>query len=79
MGKKSTVKISGTDLRFKFGLPSTLFDMKFSGNEIIFEGFGAGHGVGMSQWGARDFAKDGKSYREILAHYYTGTELKKLY
>ncbi len=79
VGKKKTVKISGIDLRSKFSLPGTLFDMKFEKGEIVFEGFGSGHGVGMSQYGANDFAKAGKTYKEILAHYYTGTELKKLY
>lgn len=34
-----------------------------------------GHGVGMSQWGARYLAEDGYTYQEILAHYYPGTEL----
>lgn len=36
-----------------------------------------GHGVGMSQWGAKGMAENGKTYSEILAHYYPGTELKK--
>lgn len=34
-----------------------------------------GHGVGMSQWGARYLAEDGLDYRGILAHYYPGTQL----
>ena len=38
-------------------------------------GAGYGHGIGMSQYGAQGFAKQGRSYREILAHYYRGTEL----
>lgn len=38
-------------------------------------GRGWGHAVGMSQWGAYGFAQRGASYREILAHYYPGTEL----
>jgi SpoIID/LytB domain protein len=38
-------------------------------------GRGWGHGVGMSQWGAFGLASDGKSYQEILAHYYTGTNI----
>lgn len=36
-----------------------------------------GHGVGMSQWGAKALAQEGKTYREILAHYYPGTTLEK--
>ena len=41
----------------------------------VVKGAGNGHGVGMSQYGAYGYAKHGRSYREILAHYYRGTEL----
>jgi stage II sporulation protein D len=40
-------------------------------------GKGWGHGVGMSQWGAYGYAQRGTTYDQILAHYYTGTELGK--
>jgi stage II sporulation protein D len=40
-------------------------------------GRGWGHGVGMGQWGAHGFARQGASYAEILAHYYRGTQLGK--
>ena len=40
-------------------------------------GRGWGHGIGMSQWGAYGFAQRGAGYRDILAHYYRGTELGK--
>ena len=72
-------KFTGTELRQKFSLPSTLFDMKLDDGEIIFTGYGRGHGVGMSQVGARDYAKEGWSYEKILKHYYKDTKLKKLY
>lgn len=79
VGSKKTLTITGNDLRRKFSLPSTLFDMKLEGDEIIFTGYGSGHGVGMSQVGARDYAGKGWSYTKILAHYYKDTKLKKLY
>jgi stage II sporulation protein D len=41
----------------------------------IVKGHGFGHGVGMSQYGAYGYAKHGKDYRFILAHYYTGTTI----
>ena len=41
----------------------------------VVRGAGWGHGIGMSQYGAYGFAVRGKSYREILAHYYRGTDL----
>ncbi|MBU2601943.1 MAG: cell wall-binding repeat-containing protein, partial [Actinobacteria bacterium] len=43
-----------------------------------FKGRGYGHAVGMSQWGAWAAAKEGRSFREILAHYYPGTTLDTL-
>ena len=69
----------GNELRQKFSLPSTLFDMKLDDGEIIFTGYGSGHGVGMSQIGAKNYAKEGWSYEKILKHYYKDTKLKKLY
>ena len=42
-------------------------------------GRGYGHGVGMSQWGARTMAQAGHGYRAILDFYYPGAEVKKLY
>lgn len=79
VGSKKTLKLSGTELRRKFSLPSTLFDMKLDGNEVIFTGYGSGHGVGMSQKGAKSYALDGWSYKKILEHYYHDSKLKRLY
>ena len=79
VGTKKTVKITGNDLRRKFSLPSTLFDMKLDGDEIIFTGYGHGHGVGMSQVGAKSYAQNGWSCEKILEHYYRGAQLKKVY
>lgn len=45
---------------------------------ILFWGGGNGHGVGMSQYGARGMAEKGYDYRGILEHYYPGTELRRL-
>jgi stage II sporulation protein D len=42
---------------------------------FVVEGRGWGHGIGMSQYGAQGFARDGWSHRRILAHYYRGTTL----
>ncbi len=43
---------------------------------LFVRGFGAGHGVGMSQWGAKTMAERGSSFRKILKHYYTGVQIK---
>ena len=43
----------------------------------VVRGGGFGHGIGLSQYGAFGMAKQGSDYREILAHYYTGTEVSR--
>jgi stage II sporulation protein D len=43
-----------------------------------FTGSGFGHGLGLCQIGANGMARAGRSYREILAHYYPGTRLARL-
>ncbi|WP_164984893.1 SpoIID/LytB domain-containing protein [Ammoniphilus sp. CFH 90114] len=55
---------------------STLVDsIHTDGNSITIQGRGFGHGIGMSQYGANEMAKQGKKVEEILAFYYPGTSL----
>ncbi len=68
----------GKDFREKLGLPSTKFELKVMDEGLKFVTYGKGHGVGMSQYGANGLAKEGKKYRDILCHYYSGIELGKL-
>lgn len=58
-------------------LPSSLFCVERRGDKWIFRGAGWGHGVGMCQVGAVGMAIKGKTYKEILSHYYPGTEIVK--
>jgi stage II sporulation protein D len=58
---------------------SPTFSVSCARGSCTFVGQGAGHGVGMCQWGARGMALEQSGYREILAHYFPGAELKKLY
>ncbi len=66
-------------------LPSAFFTMEIKRNkdgdieEVTFWGGGNGHGVGMSQYGAKFMGENGYSYEEILKKYYFRIELKKLY
>jgi hypothetical protein len=53
------------------GVGLSLVDPAF----FIFSGEGFGHGVGMSQWGAREMAAIGKGYVEILTNFYKGITL----
>lgn len=48
-------------------------------NSYTFSGEGWGHGVGMSQYGAKGMAEAGISYSDILKHYYTGITIQKVY
>jgi stage II sporulation protein D len=48
------------------------------GDEIEVRGSGFGHGVGMSQWGAKDMADQGLGITAILSFYYRGAMLSKL-
>lgn len=79
VGSKKTVTMRGDEMRRKFSLPSTLFHVSIIGNEVVFSGYGKGHGVGLSQYGAKAYAEKGWKYDKILAHYYQGATLKKLY
>lgn len=78
-GTKGTATLSGTTWRSLLGLKSTLFDAKLTKDVVTFTGYGSGHGLGISQWGAKRLAETGKSYADILHHYYTGTTLQQLY
>ncbi len=65
----------GTTLRQLLGLRSTAFTMTIVGNTVTITTKGYGHRVGMSQYGADAMAAQGSTYKEILSHYYQGTEL----
>ena len=70
--------IKGTEFRFKLGLRSTNLEIETTENEITITSKGYGHGVGMSQYGAKELANLGYKYDEILKYYYKGTEFKKI-
>lgn len=78
-----TEEFSGEQLREALGyseLKSTLFQVSvgtaLSRHQVEFMGRGFGHGTGLCQWGSRQLAASGKTYREILAHYYPRLELR---
>lgn len=56
---------------------STLFEINSTANGVEFTGRGFGHGAGLCQWGSRQMAANGKTYREILLHYYPRLRLQK--
>ncbi len=75
VGKK---QLKGSELRNIYGLNSANFTIYYVNGKIEITCRGYGHGVGMSQYGARAMALEGKNYREILAAYYSGTELGRI-
>lgn len=92
-GNKGTVTLTGNTMRSVFDLSSTLFDIRLStekkwgrehkigkagGLNIVFEGHGWGHGLGMSQWGAKIMSAK-NNYQAILKHFYTKIDIRKMY
>jgi stage II sporulation protein D len=74
---KGTLMLTGLEIRFALGLPESLFNVVAGTDEddsrvFTFYGRGWGHGVGLCQTGAFGMALAGRTYREILAHYYPG-------
>ena len=90
IGNNGSLDLSGTSLRKKLGLKSTLFRFNFieintnqennkiknSNNSLLISGMGSGHGVGMSQWGAKYLAIRGYQAKDILKHYYKEIQIK---
>ncbi len=61
-------------------MKSTLLtSITLEGDKVIMKGKGSGHGVGLSQWGARAMAEQGKDAREIINYFYSGVRLAKLW
>jgi stage II sporulation protein D len=92
-GKEGQKLVDGAKARVAFGLNSTFFNVgaidargelqkKPSADSVPttfqFAGRGWGHGLGMSQWGARQLALNGYAHRDILNHYYPSTQLGPL-
>ncbi len=69
-------KYSGEQIRSAFGLRSPVFTTEIENDTITFTVKGYGHGVGMSQHGANHLAEKGYTYDKILAHYYSGAQIK---
>ena len=75
-------EIPASAFRFAIGrhlgwqwLKSDLYEMRNEGPFARFDGRGNGHGVGLSQRGAAEMARQGADYRRILAFYFPGTRV----
>lgn len=78
----SAQEISANRFRLLVGagvVRSTMFTIARSGADVSFAGRGAGHGVGLDQWGARALAARGYTFEKILQYYYTGVAVEQRY
>lgn len=69
-------KVKGEQLRDILSLRSSCFGIDIENDSIKITTNGVGHGVGLSQYGANQLAKEGKNYEEILKYYYSGVKIK---
>ena len=72
------VPLKGSDLRTLLSLRSTNFSVSCANGTVTVSTKGYGHGVGMSQYGAKLLAEEGKIYRDILSTYYKGINFGKI-
>ncbi len=70
--------LTGVQLRSAFSLSSTNFTLRWDGAHFCFDVYGAGHRVGMSQYGAQAMALEGATAEQILKTYYTGVEISHI-
>lgn len=75
------IQIPAKDFRNILGpntVKSTNFKLSIVDQDVVFEGLGWGHGVGLCQWGDYFMAKQGYKYDQILKYYYPGTDVKTI-
>jgi stage II sporulation protein D len=92
-GRAQKLRVTGTDTQVisaeafrlaigrKLGwdrIRSDLYELRNSGNRFIFEGYGAGHGIGLCQDGAAVMGEQGFTYQQILAYYYPNTRVSRI-
>ena len=60
-------------------VPSNNFSLRReTDGQVLLEGIGQGHGVGLCQRGARAMAENGATFREILEHYFPNTTIEQM-
>lgn len=70
--------LTGVETRKALELRSTAFSVSVQEQGLLFVTQGYGHRVGLSQYGANAMAQQGKTFRQILSHYYLGTDLVEM-
>jgi stage II sporulation protein D len=80
-GSGEVATLAANDFRSVVGfekLRSTFFEVQKRDEDFSFRGRGFGHGVGLCQWGARSLGQQGRTYQEILSHYYPQARIQSL-
>ena len=72
------ITIHGSRIRTMFNLRSHNLDITYHSGYFTFTSRGHGHGVGMPQYGANFLALQGYSFCEIIKHYYSGVEIRRV-
>jgi len=79
-GSSGSIILKGKDFRSYLGenlVRSTMFSITKQNEIFIFNGYGWGHGVGLSQEGAKNMAENGWDYKKIIKYYYSGVDIVK--
>lgn len=75
--------MSAPSLRLQLGaneMKSTLLEkIELRDSQVVMQGRGFGHGVGLSQWGAYQMAQEGKTAQEIVRHYFRDVDIVRLW
>jgi stage II sporulation protein D len=58
-------------------VPGNSYSSRTENGEVVLEGAGVGHGMGLCQRGAAEMARKGASFQQILEHYYPNTEINQ--
>jgi len=77
--KNNKISINSKEIRKAIGyskLKSEKFNISIKEDKLYFTGYGYGHGVGMSQWGAENMARKKKKFKEIINFYYPETKIE---
>lgn len=69
--------VTGEELRYRLGILSAGFQVEKKEKEVYFYIKGAGHGLGMSQFGANEMAKEGKTCPEIIEYFFQDVAITK--
>jgi stage II sporulation protein D len=78
VGSTNGRMLTGSEMRKLLNLPSTQFSVYQADGGYVFSGRGNGHGLGLSQWGAKALADKGYNAGQILSYYYKDVTIESM-